>query len=135
MDETVTDLKRKILAIIYEDEPEDGLFDLEDWLASQLERISNLCRGVTPSSTLVYTVDTEDGYSKECSYAWMNFRRAWEVDNNHTADDRMRTCDVTSIHPGFKGNDDMEGHFEFQMTIAEMKTHFASLGIPNTEEL
>lgn len=88
-----------------------------------------------PDGPLIVRMLTEDGepdgYQSclgECSYAWITTRESWAATNLAAADE-LRRGDVEAFHPGFEGSDDMEGHFEFNMTPRDMRSYLESLGM------
>lgn len=61
------------------------------------------------------------------SYAWIC--RAEFFDDYGYLEDNVRTDNVLTDLPLFKGCDNMESHFEFRMTPEEMRAHLLSLGM------
>lgn len=68
----------------------------------------------------------EKGRHPSCSYAWICSKEYY--DKHKHLEDNIRTHHVADFHPTFKGVDDMESHFEFEMNPIEMRKHLLSLG-------
>lgn len=62
-----------------------------------------------------------------CSYAWICPADFYD-EHGHIQDD-VRTYHITSVHPEFEGVDDMESHFEFNMSPEEMREYLLDLGM------
>jgi len=67
------------------------------------------------------------------SYAWITAADSFERTRCAAADE-LRTSDLNRYFTGFAGEDDMEGHFEFQMCPLEMREYLESLGIENSQK-
>lgn len=73
-------------------------------------------------------VDGVDIYkSASCSYAWIC--PGGFFDKNGYLKDNVRAPHLLRVFPEFNGGDDMESHFEFDMTPEEMIAHLEGLGI------
>lgn len=62
----------------------------------------------------------------ELSFAWISPKEYY--DQHKHLEDNIRTHHILDVHPTFKGVDDMESHFEFQMNPIEMRKHLLALG-------
>lgn len=67
----------------------------------------------------------DSGRPPECSYAWICPKDFWD---KHRHMDNLRAMHLRLLWPEFRGSDDMESHFEFQMTPKEMRQYLTNLG-------
>ncbi len=63
----------------------------------------------------------------ENSYAWICSKKYYE--KHRCLQDNIRTEDIKWWHENFKGIDNMESHFEFNMTPEEMRKHLIGVGM------
>lgn len=88
-----------------------------------------------------YKEDYDDGefeiirhgpYQVNTSYACLVPKKYWEQYGHLKSN--TRTEDVLKSYPKFRGSDDMESHFEFRMSLREMKKHLSNLGIQEVKK-
>ena len=68
-----------------------------------------------------------------CSYFWITRLDVYRKTGCMAADE-LRRDDILCTYPTFRGVDDMEGHFEFDMTPANAIKHMEALGIVNDDK-